>query len=142
MKFKFNNNDLQNYFLNKNIILSKDIIGFLEPYYPNYKIHQFRYIINKLRKNNLINYINKNSYSLNGKKNFSPILDKEMKKLYLKIKEKFPYTDFCIWNVSWINNYNLHFSNLNYYIIEIEYEATEVLFNYLQSFNNFTTIIY
>ncbi len=71
-------------------------------------------------------------YSLGQEKNYFPIFDKELFKLFSKLNKKFPLLNFCIWNTKQFNEFMLHQPAVFYNMVETEKNSSEYVFNFLK----------
>ncbi len=111
---------------------TRDLEKLLKRYLPNtasentigWKIHD-------LKVKGIIRHLERGVYALEKKKDYSPQVNAEMKRLYSSIRQQLPYTDLCLTDTSWFNEFMLHQVFKNYLVIEVEKEAAPVVFNRL-----------
>ena len=87
--------------------------------------------LNALRKNQIISKIGKDRYSLESQKRYVPEIDDRVRHMYDMINENLPYTRFCIWQPSWLNEFSIHQSPLDLIVVESEHETEEAVFEIL-----------
>ncbi len=59
-------------------------------------------------------------------------LDLDFNKISRKIRKQFPYASFCAWPSSFLNQFTIHQPSVSFYLIEVEKEAMESVFSFLQ----------
>ena len=67
-----------------------------------------------------------------NKRLFIPVPSKGINDINQLLKDKFPYTDICVWDPQIIVPFMQHIPNLNLLIVEIERIGMETAFNLLQ----------
>ena len=71
-----------------------------------------------------------------ARKNFSAVCSEEMRKINQRIKNKFPFVDYCLWSGSSLMPYMHHIPNLNLMFVDVEREVAESVFNLLNAESN------
>lgn len=115
----FTNDELYNFYSHNELDLKKTT---------------FRWRVHNLKNQGVIYSPKRGLYVTVSKKDFTPFIDRELSSLYKKIKYQFPYSDMCVWETIWLNNYTVHQSISNNIIVEIEKEAAASVFSFLQEF--------
>ena len=69
-----------------------------------------------------------------SKKNFLPIINQNLKKIYKKVATRFPYSKISIWDTSWLSNYMVHQPLTNNIIVEVDKDVMVSAFAFLQEF--------
>ncbi len=80
----------------------------------------------------LLNRIGRGKFIIGEGKNFIPEVSPKMKAINSRLKKKFPYLKFCIWNTSALNEFMIHQPGRFYLLIEVEKEATQSIFYFLK----------
>ncbi len=57
------------------------------------------------------------------------------KNIFLKLKDKFPLLEMCVWSPRVLANFMLHVPDIGYTLIDVEKDGMEPVFNALQSMN-------
>ena len=57
--------------------------------------------------------------------------DKE-KEIFNKLKQQFPFLDFCIWSPKVLSSFMLHIPNIGYTFVDVEKDGMESVFHALQ----------
>jgi len=111
---------------------SDDLYNFYKNHEPDLKKTTFRWRVYALKNIGAINTLKKGVYVTTSKKNFEPVIDKKLISLFTKVRKQFPYTNMCIWETSWLNNYVVHQAFSSNIILEIERDVATAVFAYLQ----------
>ena len=59
---------------------------------------------------------------------YRPVVSEEMKRLYAEVKERYPYTNCCLWQASEVGAFMQHVPNLDVLILEVEKVAAEAVY--------------
>lgn len=54
------------------------------------------------------------------------------KKVYSRLKQKFPFLDFCIWSPRVLSSFMIHVPNIGYTFVDVEKDGMESIFHALQ----------
>lgn len=76
--------------------------------------------------------IGRGIFKLGQKKSFKPKFAGQERSIAELIQSKFPYTDYCIWNTSIINQFMVHQPFRFMDMIEVDKEAASSVFNFLK----------
>lgn len=71
-------------------------------------------------------------FKLGQKKSFEPKIGNQERSISELIQSRLPYTDYCIWNTSTINQFMVHQPFQFIDMVEVEKEAASSVFNYLK----------
>lgn len=87
--------------------------------------------IKKLIKQNKLARLSRGLYGIFVKREFTPTVTAELKKLYGEIASEFPLIDICVYSGQDITALQHHLSANNAIYVEVTKEATETVFHYL-----------
>jgi hypothetical protein len=132
---KYKINQLKKEFKTQKSFKTKDITVFFKKFEPNIKSTTINWRIYHLIKEGVLERVGRGEFKLNKMKYFLPETTSKHIAIYRKIKTEFPYLTICVWNISILNEFCLHQSNQNYLLVEVEKEAKEAVFYYLQDKN-------
>tara|TARA_B110000967_G_C18885465_1_gene563692 strand:- start:1755 stop:2483 length:729 start_codon:yes stop_codon:yes gene_type:complete len=107
------------------------IFSFYQKYDSKVKKNTVSWRIYNLVDRGIIRRIGRGKYKLGKQKEFKPLLSEEIKNLYLKLKEEFPFLDISIWSTKWIAQWMLHIPNNYETILEVEKGSEENVFYFL-----------
>ncbi|GHV08466.1 hypothetical protein FACS1894160_2820 [Bacteroidia bacterium] len=92
--------------------------------------------LNRLVQKGVINRIERGVYQLQDAKIlFVPQITTELRELNEKLKEHFPYTNFCLWHNNEITPFMHHIPNLRQIFVEVERDAVNAVFDFLNENN-------
>lgn len=130
-------NTIENYFESQKQLSRKDLLLKLTKDFPNLSKGSISVYLSRLKKNGFIKSPHRGVYTLSDTQEFNPYIETNLKKIYKKIYNRFPFITFCIWNTKWLNDFMKHQPFKYFTIIEVEKEASEQVFHLLnEAFNN------
>ena len=101
----------------------------------NFKETQFRNLLENLLKSNYIIRVGRNQYakqdSSHVKKIYTGRYSKEAMQVVDSISEAFPYLDYRVWELCWLNEFLNHLVAHNKIFVEVDKEGREFLFTAL-----------
>ena len=105
-------------------------------YEPDLNPRTFGWRVFDLKKKNIIRVIRRGIYKVSDKQQYNPSVDKAMKRIVTYLEKTFYgiNPDYRIWTTKWINEFSLHQVFKYFYIIEVPYEQTEIVFQELKGF--------
>ncbi|MDP1762861.1 MAG: hypothetical protein Q8L07_03170 [Sediminibacterium sp.] len=128
MKIDFNDL-IQNKFQGKPSFTKEELVGTLSGFFDNQQTIAWR--IHDLKTRGIINHLQRGLYALGGKKQYAPEIAARSKNIYNSIHQQLPYTNCCITETRWFNEFMRHQVFKTYLVVEVEKEATTVVFNSL-----------
>lgn len=124
-------NTIQSEFKNKPSFTKEELVNILTNFFKNEKTITWR--IHDLKAKGIINHLQRGVYSLGGKKQYIPDVSEKAKAIYNTIIKELPYTNFCISETRWFNEFMQHQVFKTYLIIEVEKDAATIIFNKLSA---------
>ena len=126
-------NYILNYALTRNIFTRKELITDFEKTSRIGSPNSLSEQLARLLKSGQLIRVDRGIYKLsdNGKPAFSVVYSKKMKRINQKIKDRFPFIDYCLWSASVLIPYMHHVPNINILLIDVEREVAEAVFNSL-----------
>ena len=64
--------------------------------------------------------------------NYLPEIPKKLKTINAKLKNKFPFSTYCLWSSSLLNEFSIHQANKSFFLIEVEKDSLESIFHFLK----------
>ncbi|MGE9310901.1 DUF6577 family protein [Niabella sp. CJ426] len=107
----------------------RDLFSYVYCADPGVTPSSFTWRLHQLKKNGLINSPRQGLYSIISENNFQPIVSSSLKRIHNKIIKEFPYTQICVWDSRWLNDFMLHQLLPYYLVIEVEKDSAEVVFD-------------
>jgi len=89
--------------------------------------------INKLTTIEKLHRISRGRYTLlkPSQTIYKPSLDPSLKKLYIKVKKKFPQTKCLVWSSKWLNEFTANPPSKSFTILEVKWNTIKDVFKYL-----------
>jgi hypothetical protein len=129
---KFIEQQLKETFKDKTSFTKEDLAHFFRRYEAELNERTFYSRIRALKIKNIITQLNRNTYTLYTKKEFTPDIDKELGELGLLIIDFLVKTPYCIWDSGWINQFSRHQAVKNIHIVETSKPELLSLFHFLK----------
>ncbi|MDR2621516.1 MAG: hypothetical protein LBC48_02915 [Dysgonamonadaceae bacterium] len=63
---------------------------------------------------------------------FTPNTDNRMKRIGRFLKKRFPFTRYCLWDLSYINHFSRHLINFNVLFVDVERDAIDAVYHALK----------
>jgi hypothetical protein len=127
--------EFKEYFKNKNEISQSDIFRFYSVTETTLSKELARKRAELLVKKGILKKTGKGVYSFGPQNNYQPVFEPSLVKLNKKLKTRFPYAKFCLWDTRQLNEFMLHQPGRFYLMVETEVDVSESAFNYLNEFN-------
>lgn len=119
---------LKQRFANLNDFKTIDIVDFYRSFEPNLKSTTINWRIYSLVEKCVLERIGKGVFKFGKTCFFSPSLDNKTKIINNKLQSKFPFSTFCVWNTSLLNEFSVHISNTHFSLVEVEKESIGSVF--------------
>ena len=116
-------NDLKQYFENKEVISFQDVGNYYRTNEPEISYSTINWRIYKLVQLGVLQRIGKGSYRLGKATIFIPPINNKMQKIELFLQKKFPFVQYCQWDLSRINSFAHHLINFNVSFVDVEKDA-------------------
>ncbi|WP_127142146.1 DUF6577 family protein [Flagellimonas marinaquae] len=123
---------IEDYFTKTNTLTKEELVSKILSDFPELKLSTINVYLSKLKKAKIIKNPSRGLYSLSNKNLYKPDVDTNLKRLYNKIKKEYPYTEVCVWNTKWLNEFMRHQIFRFYTVLEVDKEATEAIFYVLK----------
>ena len=132
MKTMQNSSDFIEYFKTFDTFTTADITSYFRKKEPDLKKTTINWRVYTLVNDQIISRLSKGIFKITCKKKYIPQLDKSSLQVAKKIEKQFPFIGFCVWDTSVINSFAQHLTNQTFYIVEVEKDAAESVFHFLQ----------
>lgn len=110
----------------------KELYDFYCEFEPSLKETTFRWRIFDLKVNRIIRSLATGIFTLGYLPEYYPEVTDGNRELFRKLSEQFPELALCIWSTHILNEFMLHIPGNSITILEVEKEALEPVFHYLQ----------
>lgn len=114
---------------------SDELYHFYTKYDPELNKNTFRWRVHALKTQGVINTLKRGVYVTRTKKDFDPVVGKKLSQLFSRVRKQYPYSDMCIWETSWLNNFMVHQAFSSNIILEVDKDAAPAVFAFLQEFH-------
>lgn len=109
-----------------------NIADFFKRTDSNIKASTVNWRIYTLVQKGILKRVGRGKLAFGDGKIYLPEISSKIKSINKKLKKKFPYLEFCIWNTSSINEFMIHQPGRFFILIEVEKDATESVFYFLK----------
>jgi len=126
-----NNLNIDNFkvhFKDKNVIEIADIIDFYRVTDEQIKSTTIRWRVHSLVQKGILQRVGRGKFRFGKSTNYIPEISPQLKSIYNKILNNFPFIRVCVWHTSIFNEFMQHQIGKFYYLIEVEKDATEAIF--------------
>lgn len=125
---KRNRDELQKEFEGKTVIELKDIDAFYRKSEPSIPKTTISWRVYDFVKNGVLQRVGKGLYRLGKTETFTPIINHKIKKISHLMNKKFPFVDYCQWELSYVNYFSQHLINFNNLFVDVEKDALEAVY--------------
>lgn len=85
--------------------------------------------IHDLVKRKVIDQVKLGVYIISDKEAYIPFISDELASLSKIVAKEFHELDYCLWSTEWLNDFTRHQLGTFFYIVEVEKDFTEEVFN-------------
>jgi hypothetical protein len=117
--------NVEQYFDNKEIITLQDIENYYRISEPEIPYTTINWRIYKLVQLGVLQRVGKGLYQLGKTKTFVPPINSRMKKIETFLQKRFPFAQYCQWDLSRINSFAHHLINFNVSFVDVEKDAVD-----------------
>lgn len=128
MSNKFDIGRLQEQFSHKNIISLEDITAFYREKEPSIPKTTVSWRIYSLVQQGELQRVGRGKYSFGETRHYSPKINYKMKKIGQLIKRKYPFINYCQWELSSVNMFSQHLINFNIHFVDVERDVVESVY--------------
>lgn len=122
---------LINHFQGRKSFETTDIITFYQRIEGAIKRSTLDWRIYALKDKGILHSIGRGMYSLQAGQAYRPNAQ-PLKKLFSQLRKEFPFLEICTWDTRWLNEFMHHQPGRFYILVEVEKEAMDSVFYYLQ----------
>ena len=132
MANKIETHNFKQYFENKEAITFQDIKNYYCTSDPEIPYTTINWRIYKLVQLGILQRIGKGLYQLGKTKSFVPPTNSKMKKIEAFLEKRFPFVQYCQWDLSRINSFAHHLINFNVSFVDVEKDAVDSAYHALK----------
>jgi len=122
------NNILKEHFSHQETFDVAEIFRFYRKENPNVPQTTVNWRIHNLVQSGVIQRVGRGVYGLGKSNPFQMDLSLQIKKIAGSIKKEFPYTNFCVWELTMINLFSHNLINFNLLFIDVERAAVDAVY--------------
>ncbi|WP_029200559.1 DUF6577 family protein [Oribacterium sp. NK2B42] len=117
----------------KNIFTRRDVFYAASSTKEDFKESDMRNLMEAMIVDGSIVRIAHNVYVRKGsnKQEYSPVYSDEANKIIVDVKEKFPYLNFQVWEITWLNEFLNHLVSHNRIFLDVENDGCEFVYTSL-----------
>ena len=111
-------------------IVRKDFVPWFESAYPAGSVRSIDTVLRQMVSEGVLKRIRNGRFVLipDSRISYVPDINQEMRTLSLKIKDRYPYVDFCIWQGRAVSSFMQHIPSIDMLIVEADRNAAEAVF--------------
>jgi len=132
---KIDTDSFKTYFENSSVITLREI----GEYYRNVPVTTVNWRVYRLVGLGVLQRIGKGLYTMGETRVFVPQKSKKMQKIETFMQKKFPFVQYCQWDLSQINSFLQHLINFNVSFVDVEKDAIDSV--YLTLKENFPKVM-
>lgn len=124
--------ELRDHFSTMDHFQTSDLMEFYRNFEESPKKSTINWRVYSLVNKGVLKRIGRGVFRLGESQSFTPVISQELKTLYKRVKNEFPYIEFCVWNTSLLNKFMLHQPFNFVTLVETEREVAETVFHFLK----------
>lgn len=124
-------------FRNRFVFNKTELVPVLQSYYADYNNpNTLNWRIHDLEVRKIIHKVGRGIYSLGITNPFRPEISRELTEIFKVVKQKLPFSNTCISDTKWYNEFMRHQVFRSFPVFEIGRESIESAFNILKDFRD------
>lgn len=132
---------LQERFKGRESFTRKELYDFYCEFEPALKETTFRWRIFDLKTNRIIRSLATGIFTLGYQHEYYPEITDDNRELFDALSKQFAGLKLCIWSTRILNEFMLHIPGNFITILEVEKDALEPVFHYLQNFKKYNVFL-
>jgi hypothetical protein len=118
--------------LSSKVITLNDLDAFYRETEPSIPKTTVNWRIHNLVRSGILQRTGKGLYRFGEMQVFTPDTDNRMKRIGRFLKKRFPFTRYCLWDLSCINSFSQHLINFNVLFVDVERDAVDAVYHALK----------
>jgi hypothetical protein len=114
------------------VFTSSDILRFYKKFEPKTPKPTVNWRVYEMVNRNILERVGKGKFRLGSGTIYIPELNTKHFKVSATIKTKFPFTNYCIWDSSFIKEFSQHITKNNFMLVDAERGSEESIFQLLR----------
>ena len=125
------------------ILVRKDFVAWFESDYPGGSVRSMDTELRQMVAAGVLERTEYGKFRLcpGVKLPYIPVVSTEMKALFLGIKERYPYAEFCIWQARAVSSFMQHVPGIDVLILETERSAAEAVYEDVREMASGRTVL-
>lgn len=132
--------NLVNRFMGRPTVSRQELFEYFKEIEGELKESTFAWRLYDLKRRRLLVEVGRGVYSFNFKPPYIPVINEVVSKIAGIFNAAYKDVNYCVWNINWINEFAVHQSTREEYLIETEKDLQESI-AYSLSDNGFKNII-
>jgi hypothetical protein len=124
--------ELKEFFKNKTVFTLDDLREHYKGIDSKIKETTLKWRIHDLKQKDLIRSVKRGVYTFQSRPPYQPVIPDKIAKKYKQIKKEFPYSECCIWDTRWLNEFMIHQPGKFMILVEVENDSAQSVFYFLQ----------
>lgn len=124
--------ELKKAFAATDFFATSDIVHFYKTIDPAILKSTVNWRVHELVNRSILERIGKGKFRLGSGNTFIPALNPKYFKISAAIKTKFPFTTYCIWDSSFIKEFNQHITKNSFVLVDVERGSEESVYYFLR----------
>ena len=126
--------DVEDWFKNDRFLTTNELVKRLSLRFPDAKTGTLYAKLHRLKREGLVRNVRRGLYAAGSKREFEPVVSKELSDLFKKLRKRFPYPEsLCVWNSRWLNEFTVHQALSSIMIIESERGTEKAVFEFVKA---------
>lgn len=115
-------------FTSAEVITSSDIVRFYKKLEPGILKSTVNWRVYELVNRNILERVGKGKFRLGSGNTFIPELNPKHFKVSAAIRTQFPFINYCIWDSSFIKEFNQHITKNSFMLVDVERGSEESVY--------------
>lgn len=116
----------------KKSFMARELYEAIRQSEENLPLSTLRWRLHSLKASGEIETLARGTYALTRHEKFENKLEEKLSSISKEIHKQFPYARFCSWSSDILNQFTIHQPSVSFSIIEVEKDAIEGVFSFLQ----------
>ena len=134
---KLHSKSIIEHFKNKTVFETQDIIDFYEQFEKEIKPATINWRVYTLVQEGHLQRIGRGKYKVGEGRKYFPEISLHTKSIFKKLKAAFPFSNFCVWDTSVLNEFMQHQHNKFFILVETDKETINSVFYFLRDAESF-----
>lgn len=129
-------NSIKEHFADHETFSTNDIFQFYKIKEPQIPRATVNWRIYNLVHSGQLQRVGRGIYKIGKSTTFKPMLSNKTKKVANQVKKNFPYINFCVWELSVVNQFSQHLINYNVHFVDVERDVVDSVYYNLRETNS------